>query len=112
MTDPARLDAIFAALAHPTRRGILARLAEGPATVNELAGPYDISLPAISKHIRVLQEAGFITQGRHAQTRPCTLDPGPFEEIADWAEHYRPIWDARFDAMDQMLRTLKETPNE
>ena len=112
MTDPARLDAIFAALAHPTRRGILARLAKGPATVNELAAPYDISLPAISKHIRVLQEAGFITQGRHAQTRPCTLDPNAFAEIADWSELYRPIWDARFDAMDRMLRNPKETQND
>ncbi|MXQ07653.1 metalloregulator ArsR/SmtB family transcription factor [Alphaproteobacteria bacterium GH1-50] len=110
MQDDAQLDAIFSALAHPTRRDILARLAKGPATVNELAAPYDISLPAISKHVRVLQNAGFIAKGRNAQFRPCTLDASAIARVADWTAAYSHIWDARFDAMDHVLKNLKGDP--
>ena len=112
MTRDANLDAMFAALANPTRREILARLAKGPATVNELAAPFDMSLPAVSKHIRVLQDAGFITQGRNAQFRPCELDARPIAAIADWTQQYRHIWDTRFDAMDQVLQNFGETSHD
>ena len=88
-----RLSQTFAALANSTRRAILARLAEGEATVNELAEPFDMSLPAISKHIRVLERAGLITQGQKAQYRPCTIDVTPLEEISNWTEQYRHIWE-------------------
>ncbi len=112
MTEDDRLDATFAALANPTRRAILARLARGPATVNELAAPFDMSLPAVSKHIRVLEAAGLITRGRDAQFRPCTLDPGPLQAVAHWTDDYRPIWEARFDALDRALHVTRETDNE
>lgn len=105
---PDSLDATFAALAHPTRRAILARLAEGQATVNQLAAPFDMSLPAISKHIKVLEDAGLITRGRNAQFRPCTLNPKALQAVSDWTEQYRHIWNARFDAMDTALKQLKE----
>jgi DNA-binding transcriptional ArsR family regulator len=108
---PASLDAAFAALAHPARRAILARLAEGQATVNELAAPFEMSLPAISKHIRVLEEAGFIARGRDAQFRPCRLKAEPMAAVAEWAEQYRHIWAARFDAMDSAIRTLEGKDN-
>jgi DNA-binding transcriptional ArsR family regulator len=102
-----RLGETFAALANSTRRAILARLAEGEANVNELAEPFDLTLPAISKHIRVLERAGLIVQGHRAQYRPCTLDPAPLAEVSAWAEQYRPVWEARFDRMDDYLRQLK-----
>ncbi|MEO1638861.1 MAG: metalloregulator ArsR/SmtB family transcription factor [Pseudomonadota bacterium] len=110
MTQADHLDAAFAALAHPARRAILARLAEGEATVNELAAPFEMSLPAISKHIRVLEGANLIRRGRKAQFRPCRINAAPLAEIAAWTEEYRHIWDARFDAMDAILS--KMTPKE
>lgn len=105
--DDERLDATFAALANPTRRAILGRLADGEASVNELAEPFDLSLPAISKHIKVLEEAGLITRTRRAQYRPCTLDTTPLAEIAGWVEQYQHIWDDRFDRMDAYVRDLR-----
>jgi DNA-binding transcriptional ArsR family regulator len=107
MIDEDRLTETFAALASPTRRAILARLAEGEANVNELAGPFDLTLPAISKHIKVLERAGLIQRSQRAQYRPCTLDPTPLEEISAWAEQYRPIWEARFDRMSDYLTRLR-----
>jgi DNA-binding transcriptional ArsR family regulator len=104
-----RLDQTFAALANSTRRAILARLAEGEASVNDLAAPFDLTLPAISKHIKVLEHAGLITRGRRAQFRPCTLDAAPLARIADWAEQYRHIWDDRFTRMDDYVRKLQNT---
>ena len=101
-----RLSGTFAALANSTRRAILARLAEGSATVNELAEPFAMTLPAISKHIKVLERAGLIVRGQQAQYRPCTLDPARLEEVSTWAEQYRPIWEARFDRMDDYLNRL------
>lgn len=100
------LDKTFAALANSTRRAILARLAEGEASVNDLATPFDLTLPAISKHIKVLEEAGLVTRGRRAQFRPCTLDPTRLAEVADWTDQYRHIWDDRFDRLDDYVRTL------
>ena len=102
--DEERLDETFAALANSTRRSILARLAEGEAGVNELAEPFDLTLPAISKHIKVLEQAGLIVRSRRAQYRPCALEPAAFAAIASWADQYRPIWDARFDRMEERLR--------
>ncbi len=109
-----KLSQIFAALANPTRRAILERLAEGEATVNELAEPFNLSLPAISKHIKVLERAGLITQGQKAQYRPCTLDVTPLQEISAWTEQYRHIWEASFDRMGDYLNELtsKEKSNE
>src|ERR1700704_4272504 len=106
-SDDVRLDQTFAALANSTRRAILARLAEGEATVNELAEPFEMTLPAISKHIKVLQRAGLVLRGRRAQYRPCGLDAAPLEEISTWAEQYRPVWEARFDRMDDYLKQLR-----
>ena len=103
--DP--LSATFAALADPTRRAILERLAEGEATVNELAAPFDISLPAISRHLKVLENAGLITRSRTAQWRPCRLEPKPLEEVSDWVSHYRRIWEERLDRLDTYIRTLQ-----
>jgi DNA-binding transcriptional ArsR family regulator len=113
-SDDDKLSQTFAALANSTRRAILARLAQGEATVNELAEPFDISLPAISKHIRVLERAGLITQGQKAQYRPCTLNATPLEEISQWTEQYRHIWEARFDQMDNYIHQFigKETEHE
>jgi DNA-binding transcriptional ArsR family regulator len=102
-----RLSQTFAALANSTRREILARLAEGEATVNELAEPFSLSLPAISKHIKVLERAGLITQGQKAQYRPCTIDAAPLEEVSRWTEQYRHIWEASFDRMDDYLNQLQ-----
>lgn len=107
--DDDRLDETFAALANSTRRAILARLAEGEASVNELAAPFDMTLPAISKHIKVLEQAGLITRGRRAQFRPCTIDATPLAEVAGWADQYRHIWDERFDRMDDYVRHLQLT---
>jgi DNA-binding transcriptional ArsR family regulator len=102
-----RLNETFAALANPTRRAMLARLAEGEASVNELAEPFAMTLPAISRHIKVLERAGLVTQGRRAQYRPCTLDARPLEDVAAWTERYRPIWEDRFDRLDEYLRALE-----
>ncbi|HRJ40815.1 MAG TPA: metalloregulator ArsR/SmtB family transcription factor [Caldilineaceae bacterium] len=108
MTNDEKLDRIFGALANTTRRAILARLAEGEATVNELAEPFAMSLPAISKHIAVLERAGLIVQGRRAQYRPCTLDTTPLQQITSWTEQYRPIWEASFDRMDEYIDQLND----
>jgi DNA-binding transcriptional ArsR family regulator len=107
MIDEDRLSETFAALANSTRRAILARLAEGKANVNELAEPFDLTLPAISKHIKVLERAGLVVRAQQAQYRPCTLDPAPLEEVSAWAEQYRPVWEARFDRMDDYLTQLR-----
>ena len=107
-----RLSETFAALANSTRRAILARLLEGEANVNELADPFDLTLPAISKHIKVLERAGLIARGQRAQYRPCTLDATPLEEISTWAEQYRPVWEARFDRMDDYLKQLQRKADE
>ena len=107
-SDDDRLDQIFAALANRTRRAILTRLAKGEATVNELAAPFNMSLPAISKHIRVLERAGLIIQGQKAQFRPCTIDTMPLKEISSWTEQYRPIWEASFDRMDDYINQLND----
>ena len=112
MTDGDRLSETFAALANSTRRAILARLAEGEANVNELAGPFDLTLPAVSKHIKVLERAGLVVRGRHAQYRPCTLDPAPLQEVSAWAEQYRPVWETRFDRMDDYLTQLRSRKPE
>jgi len=113
-SDDDKLSQTFAALANSTRRAILARLSEGEATVNELAEPFSMSLPAISKHISVLEHAGLITQGQKAQYRPCTIDVTPLEEISKWTEQYRHIWEASFDRMDDYINQLsnKENNNE
>ena len=113
-SDNDKLSQTFAALANSTRRAILARLAEGEATVNELAEPFKMSLPAISKHISVLEHAGLITQGQKAQYRPCTIAVTPLEEISKWTEQYRHIWEASFDRMDAYINQLnnKEQGNE
>lgn len=108
MQDVDPLSAAFAALAHPARRAILARLAEGEATVNDLAAPFDMSLPAVSRHIRVLEDAGLITRGKNAQFRPCHLNPAGLQSVAGWADQYRHIWEARFDKMDKFLNNIKE----
>ncbi|WP_108815893.1 ArsR/SmtB family transcription factor [Loktanella sp. Alg231-35] len=112
MDSSAKLDATFSALAHPARRAILARLIQGEATVNTLAEPFEMSLPAISKHIRVLEKAGLITRGRDAQFRPCTLNAEPLEAIAHWTDQYRHIWDVRFDAMDRILNEMKDAKHD
>jgi DNA-binding transcriptional ArsR family regulator len=111
-SDDDRLSQIFAALANSTRRAILARLAEGEATVNELAAPFNMSLPAISKHIKVLERAGLIIQGQKAQYRPCTIDVTPLKEISNWTEQYRHIWEASFDRMDDYIHQLSKKENE
>jgi DNA-binding transcriptional ArsR family regulator len=102
-----RLSETFAALANVTRRAILARLARGEATVNELAEPFEMTLPAISKHIKVLERAGLVVRGHRAQYRPCALEAGRLEEVSTWAEQYRPVWEARFDRMDDYIRQLQ-----
>lgn len=103
----ASLDATFAALSDPTRRAILARLAEGEATVNELVAPFKLSQPAISKHLKVLEKAGLITRGRDAQRRPCRIAARPLAEADAWLERYRKIWEANFDRLDTLLDELK-----
>ena len=112
MTDDDQLDATFSALAHPTRRAILARLAEGSASVNELAEPFEATLPAISQHIRVLERAGLVTRTKEAQFRPCALDTKPLEAVANWTDQYRFIWEGRFDAMDKIIRQMKDQDDE
>lgn len=98
------LDAAFAALADPTRRAILARLAKGEATVNELAAPFDMTQPSISKHLKVLERAGLISRGRAAQTRPCRLETVPLRKVAGWVETYSHLWEASFDRLDAHLK--------
>jgi len=102
-----RLDATFAALADPTRRAILARLATGETTVNELAEPFDMSLPAVSKHLKVLERAGLIERSRHAQWRPCRLQARPMKEVAEWVERYRRLWEERLDRLEDYLKVLQ-----
>jgi len=102
--DP--LSTTFAALADPTRRAILARLASGECSVSELAEPFEMSLPAVSKHLRVLERAGLIVRRREAQWRPCRIEAAPLKDVVDWAEHYRHIWEERLDRLDEYLETL------
>lgn len=107
-----QLSAVFGALADPTRRAILARLAGGPATVNELAEPFAVSLQAVSKHLKVLERAGLITRGRDAQYRPCQLDAGPLRQVDEWLEGYRAFWAESFDQLDEYLLDLKRKRDE
>ena len=102
-----RLDRTFGALAHPTRRAILARLARGEASVTKLAEPFDMSLPAISKHLKVLQEAGLIARGRERQWRPARLQARPLKEVAEWTERYRRFWEESYDRLDEYLDELQ-----
>lgn len=102
-----QLSSTFAALADPTRRAILARLASGEATVTQLAEPFSMSLPAISRHLKVLERAGLITRGRTAQWRPCRLEVAPLEEVTGWLERYRPFWEGGFDRLDEHLRQIR-----
>jgi len=102
------LDTTFAALADSTRRAILARLADGELSVTELAKPFDMSLPAISKHLKVLERAGLIARGRDAQWRPCRLDAGPLKDVADWVSHYKKFWEESFDRLDEYLREIQK----
>jgi DNA-binding transcriptional ArsR family regulator len=108
MTD--RLTSTFHALADPTRRAILARLSSGAASVSDLAKPFDMSLPAISKHLKVLERAQLIARGREAQWRPCTLHAAPLRDAADWVEQYRRHWEERFDRLDEYLKELQAQP--
>ena len=108
MMQSARLDATFAALADPTRRAILARLALGEASVNELAKPFDMSQPAISKHLKVLERAGLISRGQDAQRRPRRLEAKPLAEADEWLEKYRQLWEKRFRHLDDLLEELKQ----
>ena len=105
---PDRLSNTFAALADPTRRAILARLASGQASVTELAAPFQMTMPAVSKHLKVLERAGLIARGREAQWRPCRLEGEPLRDVADWMEQYRRFWDESFDRLDDLLRELEE----
>ena len=106
--SPDRLSSTFAALADPTRRAILARLALGETSVTELAEPFEMSMPAISKHLKVLERAGLIARGREAQWRPCRLEAAPLKDVARWIEHYRRFWEQSFDRLDDYLRKLKK----
>ena len=99
------LDKVFAALADPTRRAIMLRLATGEATVKELAEPFEMAQPSISKHLKVLERAGLISRGRSAQTRPCRLEPAPFQTIANWVEMYRELWETSFSRLDTFLKS-------
>jgi DNA-binding transcriptional ArsR family regulator len=103
-----RLNTTFAALADPTRRAILARLASGEASVSELAEPFEMSLPAVSKHLKILERAGLITRGRAAQWRPCRLEAAPLKDAADWLEDYRHFWEHSFDRLDEYLTELQK----
>ena len=110
--SPDRLDATFAALADPTRRAILGRLARGDASVKELAEPFAMSLPAISKHLKVLERAGLISRGRDAQRRPCRLEARPLEAASAWVDRYRRFWEDSFDRLDDYLREMKGRDGE
>jgi DNA-binding transcriptional ArsR family regulator len=103
-----QLSSVFSALADPTRRAILTRLADGEATVNEIAEPFPISLQAVSKHLKVLEQAGLITRGKDAQWRPCRLEAGPLREVAEWAAQYRRFWEERYDRLDSYLQELQQ----
>jgi DNA-binding transcriptional ArsR family regulator len=102
----------FAALADPTRRAILARLSAGEATVTELAAPFKMTLPAVSKHLKVLEKAGLITRGREAQWRPCRLEASPLKDVADWVEEYRRYWEEKFDRLDDYLKELQRSQKQ
>lgn len=102
------LSLTFSALADPTRRAILARLMKGESSVKDLAEPFSMSMPAISKHLKVLERAGLIARGREAQWRPCRIAGGPLKEVADWVEHYREVWEQRFDRLEQYLDKLQK----
>ena len=104
-----QLSTTFAALADPTRRAILARLASGECSVTELAEPFEMSMPAVSKHLRVLERAGLIARGREAQWRPCRIEAAPLKEVAEWTERYRQIWEQHFDSLELYLRQMKTT---
>ena len=106
------LSVTFAALADPTRRAILARLSQGEASVTELAKPFDLSLPGISKHLKVLQRAGLVTQSRNAQWRPCRLEPARLKEASDWVGEYQRFWDERFQRLDEVLQELMKQEKE
>jgi DNA-binding transcriptional ArsR family regulator len=108
MTPSDRLNSTFAALADPTRRAILARLASGEASVKELAEPFAMSLPAISKHLKVMERAGLIARGRDAQWRPCRLKAAPLKEAVDWLEYYRRFWEESLDRLDELLREIQD----
>jgi DNA-binding transcriptional ArsR family regulator len=110
--SPDTLDNTFAALSDPTRRAILARLAAGEASVNELAEPFEISLPGVSKHLKVLERAGLISRGRVAQSRPCRLEAAPLREAADWVESYRRFWAGSFDRLEDYLQELQREEDE
>jgi len=112
MADDDQLSLTLAALADPTRRAMLARLAEGEATVLELAEPFALKLPTISKHLKVLQRAGLITQGRQAQWRPCRLEAAPLKEVADWVERYRTMWEERFGQLDEYQTATRKEGEE
>ena len=103
-----QLSMTFAALSDPTRRAILAKLASGECSVTELAEPFEMSMPAVSKHLRVLERAGLIARSREAQWRPCRLEPGPLKDVSEWAARYRHIWEARLDRLDDYLKELKQ----
>jgi DNA-binding transcriptional ArsR family regulator len=107
-----RLDAAFTALADPTRRAIIARLAQGDATVNELAAPFEMSLPGISKHLKVLERCGLISRSRQAQFRPCHLESAELDAAIEWIEEHRRVWAERFDRLDEHLRNIQESPVE
>ena len=109
MQTPDPLSQTLSALADPTRRAILARLSQGEATVNDLAKPFDISLPAISRHLKVLESAGLITRGREAQWRPCKLKPEPLKQLDGWLSKYRPFWEGSFDRMDAYLSQIQKS---
>ena len=104
-----QLSTTFAALADPTRRAILARLASGDCSVTELAEPFEMSMPAVSKHLRVLERAGLIARGREAQWRPCRIEAAPLKEVAEWTERYRQIWEQHFDSLELYLQRMKTT---
>lgn len=110
--SPDHLSNTFSALADPTRRAILARLSTGDRSVTELAEPFDMSLPAVTKHLKVLERAGLITRGREAQWRPCHLEAKPLQEVSDWVEQYRQFWEQRFDRLEEYLRELQASQSE
>lgn len=112
MLAPDHLSATFQALADPTRRAILARLSQGEASVTELAAPFSMSMPAISKHLKVLERASLISRGKEAQWRPCKLEPAPLEAASNWVEEYRAMWEARFDRLDAFLQEVQEKEKE
>ncbi len=109
---PEELNLVFAALADPTRRAIVARLASGEATVSELAEPFDMTQPSISKHLKVLERAGLISRGRAAQTRPCRLEPAPLQQVSRWFDAYRSLWEASFDRLDAHLKETQSKPKK